>query len=170
MENNNQPIPSSDVPHVRLDQPQGREEEVVFTSPLTLKVYEEVKKKRVKEVDLETGRKTSHVEEERYEVLDLTGDTPGRRGSQRTPLQPLASLIPEAANTSNLRPSLKSPRPDLDQSVVCLSHTWDTGRDGSMAPPATPRLRPSLVSAASAGRSPLVRARGARASKYPLLR
>ena len=168
MENNNQPIPSSDVPHVRLDQPQGREEEVVFTSPLTLKVYEEVKKKRVKEVDLETGRKTSHVEEERYEVLDLTGDTPGRRGSQRTPLQPLASLIPEAANTSNLRPSLKSPRPYLDQSVVCLSHTWDTGRDGSMAPPATPRLRPSLVSAG--GRSPLVRARGARASKYPLLR
>ena len=62
---------------------------MVFTSPLTVKVYEEVKEKRKEEVDLETGRRRSFVEEVRYEVLDLTGDTPGRRGSQRAPLQPL---------------------------------------------------------------------------------
>ena len=72
---------------------------MVFTSPLTVKVYEEVKEKRMEEVDLETGRRRSFVEVERYEVLDLTGDTPGRRGSQRTPLQPLPSQTSEAATT-----------------------------------------------------------------------
>ena len=99
---------------------------MVFTSPLTVKVYEEVKEKRLQEVDLETGRKTSYVEEERYEVLDLTGDTPGRRGSQRTPLQPLPGQTSVAANTSNtskdLKAPLKSPLPVPDHDPLHCFH------------------------------------------------
>ena len=47
---------------------------MVFTSPLTVKVYEEVKETRKEEVDLETGRRRSWVESREFEVLDLTGE------------------------------------------------------------------------------------------------
>ena len=181
-------IPSSDVPRVHLDSLYPRrEEQVVFTSPLTIKVYEEVKEKRMEEVDLETGRRRSYVEEVRYEVLDLTGDTPGRRGSQRAPLQPLPSQTSEATtNITNTRgrkpPSpVKSPLAVLDTSgpqlpdisVLCLSHTWDTRAAGSssMAPPAAPRPSASVSAPRPrhrVERRPRVAADAA--SKYPLLR
>ena len=97
-----------------------------------MKVYEEVKEKRKEEVDLETGRRRSIVEEVRYEVLDLTGDTLERRGSQRVPLQPLASQTSDGAaniprTSEGLQAPVKSPLADPsspllpDISVLCLS-------------------------------------------------
>ena len=120
----------------------------MFTSPLTVKVYEEVKEKRKEEVDLETGRRRSIVEEVRYEVLDLTGDTRERRGSQRAPLQPLTcqtseevSNIPKTSECLQPQPPVKSPLSILkpsspllpDISVLCLS--------SPSAPPAAPETR-----------------------------
>ena len=131
-------------------------------------MYEEVKQKRTEEVDLETGRRRSHVEEVRYEVLDLTGETPGRRGSQRTPLQPLPSQISEGStNTLNISKALtptpvKSPQPaqDPDQSIICLSHTWgilsqpSAAKEARSLAPATPRSCPK---ARATGKLPLLR-------------
>ena len=187
---------SSDVPRVHLDQlyPRREEEEVIYTSPLTVKVYEEVKEKRKEEVDLETGRRTSFVEVERYEVLDLTGATPKRRESQRTPLQSLPGQNSEATTNSNITkttkirgrlppPSAKSPGAVLctsshqypDVSVLCLSSPTPTpgeGSIGSMAPPATSRTpKPARVPPGTP-KSNGARSSGPRArpSKYPLLR
>ena len=147
---------------------------MVFTSPLTVKVYEEVKEKRKEEVDLETGRRTSFVEEVRYEVLDLTGDTPDRRA----PLQPLPCQSSEAAaNTSKpSKPSgpTKSPLPPLDTShllpdvsVLCLSSPTPTRG------PTTPKLTRAtriatrvLTPGLRTSRTP----QGAVARKWPLLR
>jgi len=91
-------------------------EKVVFTSPLYVKVYEEVLKTRKEEVDLETGRRRSFVEEKKFEVLDLTGE----RGSQRTPLRSLDRQLARssAPNTPHLQPDKYS---EFDQSVICLS-------------------------------------------------
>ena len=75
-------------------------DEVVFTSPLTVQVYEEVTKTRKEEVDLDTGRRRSFVEEKRFEVLDLTGETPRRRGSQRTPLRSLNNQLETRRHSS----------------------------------------------------------------------
>ena len=86
--------------------------EVVFTSPLTVQVYEEVTKTRKEEVDLDTGRRRSFVEEKRFEVLDLTGETPRRRGSQRTPLRSLNNQV----QLETRRHSSKA-----EESVLCLS-------------------------------------------------
>ena len=87
-------------------------DEVVFTSPLTVQVYEEVTKTRKEEVDLDTGRRRSFVEEKRFEVLDLTGETPRRRGSQRTPLRSLNNQV----QLETRRHSSKA-----EESVLCLS-------------------------------------------------
>ena len=147
---------------------------MVFTSPLTVKVYEEVKEKRKEEVDLETGRRTSFVEEVRYEVLDLTGDTPGRRESQRAPLQPLPCQSSEAAantskniKTSKTRGPTKSPLPPLDTSillpdvsVLCLSSPTPT------TPSPATRISTRVLTPGPRTRTP----RGAAARKLPLLR
>ena len=138
---------------------------MVYTSPLTVKVYEEVKEKRKEEVDLETGRRRSYLEEERYEVLDLTGDTPGRRGSQRTPLQPLPSQNSEAATKTTKTwgreppPPTKSPLPLPDISVLCLSSPTVTS--GAAAGPRTAGTRQGVTE-----RGHLT----ALTTKYPLLR
>ena len=185
-------IPSSDVPRVHLDSLYPRrEEEVVFTSPLTIKVYEEVKEKRMEEVDLETGRRRSYVEEVRYEVLDLTGDTPGRRGSQRAPLQPLPSQNSEAAKTTKTRgrqppppPPTKSPLGVLDTSgpgdwrfpdlsVLCLSSPTPTRGAAPSARVLTPGPSGPRGRHRTAGTQPGLtdrRPRTAVTTKYPLLR
>ena len=103
-------------------------DKVVFTSPLTIRVTEEVSRTRKVEVDLETGRSKSFVEESRFEVLDLTGDTPSGRGSQRTPLGTLRNQASTPANISpaiqdesvystpaNISPAIQ------DESVICLT-------------------------------------------------
>ena len=163
-------VPTRDVIRARMDRllfrPTREEEEVVFTSPLTVKVYEEVKEKRKEEVDLETGRRRSYVEEVRYEVLDLTGDTP-ERGNQRTPLQPLPSQNSEAAKIRGKRPPTptKSPLPDL--SVLCLSSPTPTRGAALAARYLTPGRH------CTAGKEPVLRntrPRTAGTSKYPLLR
>ena len=87
-------------------------DKVVFTSPLTIRVTEEVSRTRKVEVDLETGRLKSFVEESRFEVLDLTGDTPSGRGSQRTPL---GTLRNQASTPANISPAIQ------DESVICLT-------------------------------------------------
>ena len=172
-------LTSRDVSRARLERwllrHSRREEEVVFTSPLTVKVYEEVKEKRKEEVDLETGRRRSFVEEVRYEVLDLTGDTPGKRGSQRAPLQPLpcqnskANNSADTAKTSSQQSSIiKSPLSFLDTScprfpdvsVLCLSSPSPTPGPAPSARVLTPGPRTSRTSRSS--RDAL--------TKFPLLR
>ena len=144
--------------------PRREEEEVVFTSPLTVKVYEEVKETRKEEVDLETGRRRSFVEEVRHEVLDLTGDTPERRG-RRAPLQPLpgqnceAAATTETTKTSRLKSASKSPLPDLNNGF-CLSTPTPT-RGGAPAAPGTSRTTQGVAER---------RSRNAVSTKYPLLR
>jgi len=118
-------------------------EKVVFTSPLYVKVYEEVLKTRKEEVDLETGRRRSFVEEKKFEVLDLTGE----RGSQRTPLRSLdrqlaRSSAPHSPHTPHLHPTKYS---ELDQSVVCLSSPVPHLQPSKVSSP-VPHLQPSKVS------------------------
>ena len=45
---------------------------VIFTSPLTVQVYEEVKRKHIEEIDLKTGQGRNTEQTLRYEILDLT--------------------------------------------------------------------------------------------------
>ena len=47
-----------------------------FSSPYQVKICKEKLVHRREEVDIETGRRRSWVEEEEREVYDLTGDTP----------------------------------------------------------------------------------------------
>ena len=105
-------------------------DKVVFTSPLTIRVTEEVSRTRKVEVDLETGRSKSFVEESRFEVLDLTGDTPSGRGSQRTPLGTLRNQ-PSSRRPANLSPGIQ------DQSVVCLTSPSSQAPVLSLAAPRT---------------------------------
>ena len=105
-------------------------DKVVFTSPLTIRVTEEVSRTRKVEVDLETGRRKSFVEESRFEVLDLTGDTPSGRGSQRTPLGTLRNQ-PSSRRPANLSPGIQ------DQSVVCLTSPSSQAPVLSLAAPRT---------------------------------
>ena len=55
----------------------GTEEELRWSSPLTVRVRREVARERREEVDLETGSRRSWVETRELEVLDLTGNFPG---------------------------------------------------------------------------------------------
>ena len=49
-----------------------------FSSPYQVKICKEKLTHRREEVDIETGRRRSWVEEEEREVFDLTGDTPAK--------------------------------------------------------------------------------------------
>jgi len=49
-----------------------------FSSPYSLKIRKQVTKHRREEFDLETGKRRSWVEEEEFEVMDLTGESPAK--------------------------------------------------------------------------------------------
>jgi len=114
-------------------------EGVTFTSPLTLRVTEEVSRTRKVQVDLETGRSKSFYEETTFEVLDLTGATPSGRGSQRTPLGSLKNQ-PSSGRPARLSPGIQ------DQSVVCLTSPSSSTPVFSLAAPRSGQRPADLIS------------------------
>merc|ERR1711915_988142 len=61
-----------------------------LSSPYRLKILKEVKRQRIEEVDLETGRRKSWIQTSDVEVYDLTGDTPVK--SSRNALQEISNF------------------------------------------------------------------------------
>lgn len=81
-----------------------------FSSPLRLNILtEKISHKRV-EVDLETGKRRSWVEEEEREVMDLTGETPVKPKLPATSSKPPPSPKKILA-TEKTAPTKKSPPP-----------------------------------------------------------
>lgn len=101
-----------------------------FSSPLRLNILKEtISHKRV-EVDLETGKRRSWVEEEEREVMDLTGETPVKPKLPATTPKPPPSPKKILA-TAKPAPPKKSPPPSSNSS-----------------PPSSASLAPSSTSSA----------------------
>jgi len=104
-----------------------------FSSPLTMRVIKEtIQHKRV-EVDIETGKRRSWVEEESRDVMDLTGDTDTpvkRTKTEETPLITPQTSPKKIENKSNKSPSTPiskktTPNPS-PSSTTSLSSTSDS--------------------------------------------
>ena len=101
-----------------------------FSSPYQVKICKEKLVHRREEVDIETGRRRSWVEEEEREVYDLTGDTPvkplplpkrkvqGPQSAQRSKF--VGGSPPPALSPSPLRPSS---RLSSDPTSECPHHS-----------------------------------------------
>ena len=116
-----------------------------FSSPYQVKICKEKLVHRREEVDIETGRRRSWVEEEEREVYDLTGDTPvkplplpkrkarGSQGAQRSKF--VGGSPPPVLSPSPMRPGSRlSPDPTSE----CPHHSYTP-----TSAPQSPRPRSS---------------------------
>jgi len=87
-----------------------------FSSPLVCRVRKETLQHRREEVDIETGKRRSWVEEEEREVMDLTGDTPAKPKAVFKPVE-----LPPAADSAASRPSTVTLPSSLPSSPYTLA-------------------------------------------------
>jgi len=96
--------------------PQDQVQPSDFSSPLVCRVRKETLQHRREEVDIETGKRRSWVEEEEREVMDLTGDTPAKPKAVFKPVE-----LPPAADSAASRPSTVTLPSSLPSSPYTLA-------------------------------------------------
>jgi len=139
-----------------------------FSSPYQVKICKEKLTHRREEVDIETGRRRSWVEEEEREVFDLTGDTPAKplpvpkkrsksahgnrfeSGSPRPTLAPTPMRTTRRSSMLSDSPSLLHPTPSSTPLPVPRVRRSSTHNPPRNPPPMQATPPADLIPAATA--------------------